>query len=90
VTADELREIVLRALGDVAPDADLSTLAYGEAYGEDLRRQLDIDSMDHLNFVIALSEATRVEIPERDYPKLVTVDGAVSYLASRTGATERK
>jgi acyl carrier protein len=83
VTRDELRAVVLRILAEVAPDADLSTLSHGE----DLRRQLDVDSMDHLNFVIALHEATGVEIPERDYAKLVTVDGAVDYLAGRVVGT---
>jgi acyl carrier protein len=79
VTKDELRGIVLRVIGEVAPDADLEHLAPDE----DLRRQLDIDSMDVLNFVIGLHEATGAEIPERDYPKLITVSGAVDYLAQR-------
>ena len=38
--------------------------------------------MDLLNFVIALHDTLRVEIPEADYPKLSTLDGCVDYLAA--------
>lgn len=79
MTDEEIRATVLRVLGEVAPDADLANLAPDE----DLRRRLDLDSMDHLNFVVGLHEATGVEIPERDYARLVTLQGAVAYLAAR-------
>jgi acyl carrier protein len=39
-----------------------------------------IDSMDFLNFVIALHKEFKTEIPEKDYPKLTTLDGCVAYL----------
>jgi acyl carrier protein len=48
-----------------------------------LREQLDLDSMDALNFVIALHEELGVEIPETDYAKLATMDGIVAYLLAR-------
>ena len=38
--------------------------------------------MDLLNFVIGLHREFQVEIPEKDYPKLATLDGCVSYLAA--------
>ena len=50
----------------------------------DLHEQLDIDSMDFLNFVIGLHDATGVDIPERDYPQLATLDGCVEYLRATT------
>ena len=45
--------------------------------------QLDIDSFDFLNFLIALDERLRVEIPEADYGKLNTLDGMVRYLLAK-------
>jgi acyl carrier protein len=42
--------------------------------------------MDVLNFIIALHERLKVEIPEIDYPKLLTVAGATGYLAAKLGA----
>jgi acyl carrier protein len=81
MTADELRKTVLDTLGDIAPEADLDALAPGR----NLRAELDIDSMDFLNFVIALNEKLGVEIPEADYPQLITLNSAIGYLAPRCG-----
>lgn len=77
-TAEDIRAAVLAALGGIAPEADLGSLDPGES----LREQLDLDSMDFLNFVIAVHKRLGVEIPESDYPKLATLDGAMSYLAA--------
>jgi len=75
---DTIRAAVLRALGGVAPEADLEHLQPDVSF----REQLDIDSMDFLNFVIALHKELGVEIPERDYPKVATLRGCMEYLAS--------
>jgi acyl carrier protein len=77
--ADELPAVVLRVLGDIAPEADLASLRSDVAF----REQLDLDSMDILNFVVGLHAALGVDIPEADYPKLATLDACVEYLASR-------
>ena len=76
------RAAVLRVLGEIAPEADLASLKPDVAF----REQLDLDSMDLLNFVVGLHAALGVEIPEADYPKLATLDGCVEYLASRRGS----
>ena len=38
--------------------------------------------MDFMNFVVALHERTGIDIPEADYPRLRTLDGAAAYLSS--------
>ena len=81
MTEAELRKTVLDTLSDIAPEADLEALPPDK----DLREELDIDSMDFLNFVIALHEKLGVDIPEADYPQLITLNGAVGYLAARCG-----
>jgi acyl carrier protein len=78
LTTDEIRSTVLRILGEIAPEADLTRIKPDVSF----RDQLDIDSMDFLNFVIAVHEALHVEIPEADYPKLATLNGCVEYLVS--------
>ncbi len=78
LTCDEITTTVLRALGEIAPEADLAAIKPDVSF----RDQLDIDSMDFLNFVIAVHEALRVEIPEADYPKLITLNGCVAYLSA--------
>lgn len=75
---DEIKNAVLRALGEIAPEADLAAIKPDVSF----RDQLDIDSMDFLNFVIAVHEALHVEIPEADYPKLITLNGCIAYLAA--------
>jgi len=79
MTEDEIRATVLRVLGDIAPEADPARIDPEAS----LREQLDLDSMDVLNIMIALHEALHVDIPETDYPKLATLNGAVAYLAQR-------
>jgi acyl carrier protein len=75
----DVRAIVVRTLQQVAPDVDAEALDPGA----DLREELDLDSMDVLNLVVGLHEATGVEIPERDYPQLVTLEACVGYLSER-------
>jgi acyl carrier protein len=82
VTAGELKQAALQVLGGIAPEADLEALD-PEA---DLRETLDLDSMDFLNFVVGLHDATGVEVPESDYAALSTLAGCVAYLAARGGA----
>lgn len=77
MTPDEIRNVVLRNLGAIAPEADLATLRPDVG----LREQLDLDSMDFLNFIIALHKELQVDIPENDYPKLATLHGCTEYLA---------
>lgn len=81
MTEAEIRQLVLDQLGNTAPEADLESLNPDAP----LRDALDIDSMDFLNFVIGLHDRLKVDIPEIDYPKLSTVNGAVAYLAAMVG-----
>ncbi len=79
MTDDEIRSTVLKALATVAPEARSLPLE-GDV---PLRDQLDLDSMDFLNVLIALHKTLQVEIPEADYGAFATLDGAVRYLAER-------
>lgn len=72
----ETRRLACNLLSDIAPDTDPASLA-GDA---DIREGLDIDSIDFLNFVIALSKSTGRTIPEADYAKLFTMDGIAAYM----------
>ena len=76
---DDIRATVLRLLGEIAPEADLGRLRPNE----NLRDQLDLDSMDFLSLLTALSTELGLEIPESDYGKTTTLDGCVAYLAAR-------
>jgi acyl carrier protein len=82
VTRDEIRQAIIEGLGNIAPETDPGAIAPDA----DVRDALDIDSMDFLNFVIALHKRLQVAIPEADYPKLLTIAGATEYLAAKLGA----
>jgi acyl carrier protein len=82
MTRDEIKEAVFLALTDVAPEADPSTIRTDT----DLRDQLDVDSMDLLNFMIGIHEHVHVDIPEVDYPRLQTLDDVFDYLVEKTAA----
>ena len=78
MTKDEIRSAVLRVLGGIAPEADLAGLDPDVGF----REQLDLDSMDFLNFVIGLDKELHVAIPETDYPRVATLNGCVEHVSS--------
>ena len=45
--------------------------------------------MDFLNFVVGIDERTGVDIPERDYPQLSTLNGCIEYLTTRMAEAPR-
>jgi acyl carrier protein len=78
----EARALVVSTLVDIAPDLDPGSLDPDARLQEDL----DLDSMDFLNFLTALSDECGVEIPERDYPRLATVSACADYLLAQIPA----
>ena len=84
MTRDEIRENVLQCLCEVAPEVDPAQVKHDVNF----RDQLDVDSMDLLNFVIAMHEQLHVDIPESEYGRLGTVDALVEYIAEQLSATE--
>ena len=66
-------------IGNIAPEADLDQINPSS----NLREQVDLDSMDMLNLLIAIHQATGVDIPEADYAKMASIDDAVAYLRTR-------
>jgi acyl carrier protein len=82
MTRAEIEAVVFRALTTVAPEAEPSEVPRDA----DLRDELDLDSMDFTNFVIALHEQLGVDIPEVEYRRYYTLDGAVTDLEARLRA----
>ena len=74
---NEMRTMVLAELKRIAPEIEESELKLERP----LRDQVDLDSMDWLNFLVALHERFKVEIPESDHKRLGTLDEIVAYLA---------
>ena len=79
MTADEVRAVIVEALGRLAPEVDARSIDPTRS----LRDELDFDSMDFLNLVQALHRRLGVDIPEADYAQLQSLDSAVAYLSRR-------
>lgn len=73
---NEIRERVIKTLAGIVPELDAAALKPAVS----LRDQLDIDSMDFLNLLIALHQEFGVDVPESDAGKLGTLDACVSYI----------
>jgi acyl carrier protein len=69
-------QLVRALLQRIRPEVDLAALPADAP----LRDELDLDSMDFLNFVIALEEATGAVVPEREYGALATLAACARYL----------
>ena len=78
----ELRATVVTLLRKIAPELDPAALDGALP----LREQVDLDSMDFLNFLVSIAQRLRVDIPESDYEQLRTLDDIVRYLAARLPA----
>ena len=72
----DIRKVILQILERIAPDEDLSNLDDGKPF----REQMELDSMDFLDIVMELRKLYRVQIPEADYPNLISMDSTVTYL----------
>jgi acyl carrier protein len=79
MTDEAIKALVLKQLKRIAPEAETGNLNPAI----DMREQIDLDSMDILNLAVAIHDATGVDIPEADYPHMVTLEGCISYLRSR-------
>ncbi len=79
MTQEDVRNAVISIISDIAPDEDLSQIQDDV----NLRDQFDLDSMDFLDIVMELRKRFNLEVPEADYPKLVTMNSCVEYLFPR-------
>jgi acyl carrier protein len=85
MTHEQLRDVVLHLLREIAPEAELRNLSPDDR----LCDALQLDALDFLNFVIAVHETLRVDVPERDYPQVATLGGCIDYLARARGERGR-
>lgn len=76
-----LQQVILN-LRTIAPEITPDTIQTDQP----LRDQIDLDSMDFLNFIISLHKTFAIDIPEADYAQLGSLDAIVAYIRSRRAA----
>ncbi|MBU3687449.1 MAG: acyl carrier protein [Mycobacterium sp.] len=62
----------------IAPEIEEGDLSDTEL----LRDQVDLDSMDWLNFLVRLHKRFEVDIPESQYASLRTIDDLTGYITA--------
>lgn len=82
MTEDQVKQIVIDIINEIAPDEDTSNLK-AEV---NLRDQMDLDSMDFLDIVMELRKQHGIEVPEEDYPKLASLESCADYLTPKFNA----
>jgi acyl carrier protein len=80
MTPEDARRLILDAITEVAPEADVDRIDVEQP----LQEQLDLDSMDFLAILSTIGEQTGLELPEADYPRLAALGPAVDYLVAAT------
>ena len=80
--AQDIRSRLTALLTTIAPDIDPATLDLVQ----DVRDQVDFDSMDRLHFAMAISEEFHIDIPEQDYPRLGALQKACEYIQAKLSA----
>jgi acyl carrier protein len=79
MNAEEIAAIVRKVFATFAPESDVESLDPNAP----IQEALDLDSMDFLNAMIAIHDATGVDIPEADYGQVTTLSGIVGYVSAR-------
>ncbi len=79
MTKDECKQAVLAIIADIAPDEDLGHVKPDVR----LRDQLQLDSMDFLDIVMELRKRHGIEVPEKDYLQLASLDSCANYLTPK-------
>jgi len=78
MTKVELKRDILETLAEAAPGSDVSAIDPTISF----RDQVEIDSIDFMNFVLLLEKRIGIKVPEIDYPKLSSLNGCLSYFKS--------
>lgn len=79
MSEEEIKKTVFQLLKRIAPETDPSTLMPEE----NIREALNIDSFDALQFIVAISEKLKVDIPEEDYGKTINLKSLIGYLLKK-------
>ena len=74
-----LKDLVCKLILDIAPEADLQGLDPNEEF----REELDLDSMDFMTLLDSIEKETGVNVPERDYVKVNSLQSLTEYIATR-------
>ncbi|MFC2140160.1 acyl carrier protein [Candidatus Auribacterota bacterium] len=76
MTRDQIRQVLIDIIQELAPDDDISSIDDNKR----IRDQIDLDSMDFLDIIMELRKKYGIQVPEEDYPQFATLRGSSDYL----------
>ncbi len=79
MSPNDIKAISLEELSNIAPELEPAAIPTDA----DLRDEVDLDSLDFLNWITAIHKRLFVDVPEVDYQKLSTIESAVEYVTGK-------
>ena len=79
MTKDEIKSLIVEQILEIAPDIDKDEIKPDE----NIQRSLEIDSFDFLKILTAMNEKVGVEVPEKEYSKVDTLENMANYFLER-------
>ena len=77
MTQEQIKETIINQILEIAPDIDENDIIPDK----NIQRSLEIDSFDFLKILTALNDVLGVEVPERDYAKVDTLEHMTQYFS---------
>lgn len=77
MTQEEIKQTIIGQILEIAPDIEEGDIIPDQ----NLQRSLEIDSFDFLKILTALNDILGVEVPEKDYAKVDTLEHMTQYFA---------
>lgn len=75
MTQEQIKRAIIDQIIEIAPEIDEKNIISDK----NIQRSLEIDSFDFLKILTALNETIGVEIPEKDYVKVDTLEHMTQY-----------
>lgn len=79
IIQQNIQQRIIEAIQYVAPEIEQDDIDMDE----DIREECDLDSIDFLNYLIALQKSTGVSIAEGDYTQVNTFNKMFTYLTEK-------
>lgn len=75
MTQEQIQKIIIKQILEITPDIEEGDIIADK----NLQRSLEIDSFDFLKILMALNDILGVEVPEKDYAKVDTLEHMTQY-----------
>ena len=75
-----LESNLISLLTEIAPEATDTSIDYGES----LQDQLDLDSVDMMNYIAKVEEKYQNKIPSSEYKAFLTISSGADYLIGKS------